>query len=218
MIQELRRLFQDHYGRACDLTDAQLQKLLDDWSTPPDPDPGDYTRAMLAYEQQVVAVDHWRAYKLWLEDAERSPEERAKRWEAFAPPIPLSRWRAIVDEHLYSTWDVAVECFLDAKERKVVIGLGYYGQKVKKVHASWIHRGHCFEHKQKGKFLLRLSGPEPSSEKEFTKLDAVEKYVRDRIQWCSNRDGASFNTDYVTYDLVGFTLQDIGIDPADWRP
>lgn len=67
-------------------------------------------------------------------------------------------------------------------------------------------------------YRLELSGPEGPGIVKFKTLEEAKEYIKPRIQWCSFPDGESFNTDYINYDLVGFTLQDVGIDPKEWRP
>jgi hypothetical protein len=65
---------------------------------------------------------------------------------------------------------------------------------------------------------VKLSGPEGPGERKFKTLDEAREYIVPRIQWINYPDGGSFNTDYVNYELVGFKLQDIGIDPKDHTP
>ena len=163
-------------------------------------------------------MTNYEAYQKWLEDEWRSPAERASRWALIGPVIPLQRWRDIAQEH--STWDAVVECedSLTTEEREAIMGLGYYGHTIHPVHGTWISQGHHWEHKQKGEFTLTLCGPEGPGEKKFKTLEKAEEYIRPRIQWCNAGDGGSFNTDFINYELEGFVLQDVGIDPKDWRP
>ena len=54
-------------------------------------------------------------------------------------------------------------------------------------------------------------GRGPVETKSFATLSEAQEYIKERWQGADYIDGSSgFHTDYCTYQLIGFTLQDIG--------
>lgn len=61
------------------------------------------------------------------------------------------------------------------------------------------------------KIICREEGREPGSTEEFATLEAASKYIQDRWQGPEYmHDRYGFHTDFSEYELVGFSLHDIG--------
>lgn len=59
-------------------------------------------------------------------------------------------------------------------------------------------------------------GRGPASRDTFTTVEAASAYIKDRWQGVEYCDGpAVFHTDYCTYTLKGFTLEDVGVFGRD---
>jgi len=128
------------------------------------------------------------------------------------------QWQRIAAENEHTTWDEVVECSddLTSDDRDIVTSLGYYGKKVYPIHGALIAQRKPW--KSVEPYLIIGSGPEGASEHGFSDLEVAKKWIKEHIQWCNCFEGTSFNADHANYSLVGFTLQDVGINPLDRAP
>jgi len=151
------------------------------------------------------------AYFKWLQDAERSPEERQERWDSIGIVIPLSRWKKIVDENEgIQSWDTLVECELNEHEASVIGCLGYYGHAIRKGDHVRLYKGIPYD--DSGYSILKEFHNGIHEEQNFKTIENVRTFVNKYVgegAWCKS-DGL-FCTDYVNYFCHGFVLSDLNI-------
>ena len=112
----------------------------------------------------------------------------------------------------FHTWDAVVECSddLTSEEKRHIGSLGYYGKFIKDNHIDAILQGVKYDDLPKDKpYVVVYQGIDGSDAEEFSTLDEVKAYVKDRLQWAEGN--STFMSDYARYTLEGLTLEDIGI-------
>jgi len=143
----------------------------------------------------------------------------ARRTGNDPPHPPLARWEAIIEEW-YGTWDTVSEAGMSSRadgsnpeeitleEDRIIISLGYYGKPIESEHALLLANN---QHYPEDGYAVNCSGIDGTSKERFETLEAAANYVNDRLpdRHSITISGEGFATDYVRYQLEGFTFGDM---------